>query len=239
MEALDGLAASDPQAIRSRLDLQRIHKVMGTRTIVSQALRAMTLKRLNTTPLKVLEIGAGDGTVMLGVAEALSPGWPQVELTLLDRQPLVSDATIAQYAKLGWTVRSVASDALDWAIHANHPHRAGNQTKSWDLIVANLFLHHFEGEPLAVLLRAIHNRSVRFLACEPRRSPLALTASHLVGALGANGVTRKDAVVSVRAGFCNREISVLWPEKGFEWQTWEYAAGPFSHCFRAEHLGRH
>ena len=88
-EALDGLAVDDPAAIRSRRDLRRVHRAMGTRTIVRRALSDWVVPRVRPLPLQVLEIGAGDGHLLLGVARRLAPTWPPVDLTLLDAQPLV------------------------------------------------------------------------------------------------------------------------------------------------------
>ena len=113
------------------------------------------------------------------------------------------------------------------------PRATAQSPPRWDLIVANLFLHHFEGAPLAGLLAAAAARGDRFLACEPRRSRLALAASRLVGAIGANAVTREDAVLSVHAGFCGNEIAALWPSEA-GWRIDERPAGWFSHCFVAE-----
>jgi hypothetical protein len=235
-ETLDGLAVDDPAAMRSRRDLRRVHSAMGTRLIVLRALRAMTASRRQAAPLRVLELGAGDGSLMLGVARALGPAWPQVELTLLDRQALVSPATIARYAKLGWTAVAKVVDVFDWAAPAADAQSVGGTTARWDLINTNLFLHHFEAAQLAALLGAIVARTDRFFACEPRRDWLALAGSHLIGAIGANAVTREDAVLSVRAGFCGDELTDLWPVQGAPWQMQEYSAGLFSHCFRAERL---
>ena len=52
-EALDGLPHDDPGAIRSRRDLRRVHRAMGTRRIVLRALRAMKLSRHAVEPLRV------------------------------------------------------------------------------------------------------------------------------------------------------------------------------------------
>lgn len=41
-----------------------------------------------------------------------------------------------------------------------------------------------------------------------------------------------EAVVSVRAGFTDKELSALWPREG-RWQLHEYRAGLFTHCFAA------
>jgi hypothetical protein len=102
------------------------------------------------------------------------------------------------------------------------------------LITTSLFLHHFNDDELDLLLAAAALRCDRFFACEPSRSRLALAGSHLIGAIGANAVTRQDAVLSVHAGFRGDEISARWPHAGSRWRTRESAAGLFSHCFSAE-----
>jgi hypothetical protein len=231
-EVLDDLPQNDPRAMRSRRDLRRVHRAMGTRKIILQQLRAMKLARLEVEPLHVLEIGAGDGSLMLGVAQDLDSAWPKVALTLLDRQALLMPATVASYREVGWTAVAEVADVLDWAAHASRPLPPG--ARRWDLIVANLFLHHFEGESLANLLQAIARQGDRLLACEPRRGWPALAGSHLSGLIGANAVTREDAVLSVHAGFTGQELSALWPADHQAWRIREQAVGLFSHCFCAE-----
>lgn len=241
-ETLDGLAEADPAAMRSRRDLQRIHRVMGTRTIVLRALRRLVTSHPPTQPLRLLELGAGDGSLMLGVARALGGRAPQVELTLLDRQDLVSKATLAGYLDAGWRAKVQVRDVLDWS-SSSVDAPAGQGAPQWDLIVCNLFLHHFEGAQLRALLAAIESRSARLFACEPRRSWLALAASHLVGLIGANAVTREDAVLSVHAGFRGQELTRIWSQAMSGWRVEEYSAGLFSHCFSAvrsnsKHVGK-
>jgi hypothetical protein len=237
-EILDGLAAEDPAARRSRRDLKRVHRAMGTRSIIRRALRGTRASIPDKRPLRVLELGAGDGSLMLGVANALAPAWPQVELTLLDRQALISAEIIENYARLGWTIVEQVVDALEWAASTDDSLQTGNELSRWDLIVTNLFLHHFEGSQLAMLLDAIAARSNGFFACEPRRNWFSLAGSHLSGLIGAGEVTREDAVLSVHAGFREKELTALWPADPDEWRLQEYSAGLFSHCFHAERVGR-
>ena len=241
-ETLDGLPEADPAAMRSRRDLQRIHRVMGTRAIVLRVLRRLAAPHPQTRPLRLLELGAGDGSLMLGVARALVRQAPLVEITLLDRQELVSQATLAGYLDAGWHASVRVFDVLDWS-SSPADSLAGQSELRWDLIVCNLFLHHFEGAQLHALLAAIESRSTRFFACEPRRAKLALAASHLVGLIGANAVTREDAVLSVHAGFQGQELTRLWPQENSGWRAEEYSAGLFSHCFFAlrsnpKHVGK-
>ena len=238
-ELLDDLGSQDPDAQRSRKDLQRLHRIMGTQKILLDALRKMPMRRPHTAsglPLQMLEIGAGDGSLMLGVAHGLKGAWPDVSLTLLDRLNLLEPTTVKRYATARWSAHAAVGDVIDWAqpdpVVAPTPPQA-----RWDLIVANLFLHHFEGPQLTALLAAIAERANCFIACEPRRGWLALAGSHLVGVIGANAVTRQDAVLSVHAGFRQQELGSLWPDPERQWTTKEYSAGMFSHCFSAIRTG--
>jgi hypothetical protein len=235
-EMLDHLAPGDPAAMRSRRDLVRVHRVMGTRSITSRGWRNLVSPERAAAPLRILELGAGDGSLLLGVARSLAPDWPHVQLGLMDRQDIVTPATLAGFAELGWAAQVQMDDVLAWAARPDDA-APGVQAPRWDLITTTLFLHHFDGGELDLLLAAAASRSDRFFACEPRRSWLALAGSHLVGAIGANAVTRGDAVLSVHAGFRREEISARWPHAGGHWQMRESAAGLFSHCFSARRSG--
>jgi hypothetical protein len=230
-EVLDSLPASAPSAQRSRRDLRRIHRVLRTRTIVLRALRTLSPRHPVVRPLRILELGAGDGSLMLSVARATVGMWPSVELTLLDRQSLVDDAAVADYRGLDWIVTRRVADVWDWASDADP------SETPWDVICANLFLHHFDGASLAKLLGVIASRTDGFLACEPSRRPVALAGSRLVGLLGVNAVTRGDAVLSVQAGFRGDELSTLWAAATGDWRVHEYGAGLFTHCLCAQRVG--
>src|SRR5260370_19498840 len=195
-EELDDLAADDPRGRRSRRDLRRVHVAMRS---ISNLQRAVAALQLAAQPRRILELGAGDGTLLLRFARAQRPRWSGVGLTLLDRVELVSKQTHAGYRELGWQMSFLRADALEWA--------ASRQTRSYDLCFANLFLHHFEAAPLILLLRAVAAATDAFVACEPRRSNIARAGSRLIVPLGASAVTRQDAVKSVAAGCTDRELS--------------------------------
>lgn len=229
-ETLDHLAPDDPRAMRARRDLRRINRIMGSARLMIRSLRHAGIRHpgANGSPLRLLELGAGDGTVMLRIARTLSRSWRAVELTLLDRQALVDPAVSADFARLGWPAQVMCEDIIEWA---GTPAPAG--CVRWHVILANLFLHHFDGRQLRALLSAVAARCDLFIACEPRRTVLPLVGSHLIGATGASRVTRQDAVLSVHAGFRDAELSALWPDEPGAWRLREHAAGPFSHLFRA------
>jgi len=235
VEILDGLEVQDPDAVRTRRDLQRIHRLMGTRSILLRGLADLRTAARGGA-LRLLELGAGDGTLMLGVARAMARSGVRAELTMLDRLDCVARSTLDRYAQLGWKAGVRVTDIADWVKNGD----SGGPRESvarWDAIIVNLFLHHFTPEQLSPMLAAIAARTSRFFACEPRRGWLALAGSHLVGLVGANAVTRTDSVLSVRAGFTDHELSALWPATQERWVLQEYGAGLFSHCLRATSMG--
>ena len=128
-------------------------------------------------------------------------------------------------------------DVFDWVERPAAATAGAGDEDRWDVIVATLFLHHFTDAPLSRLLAAVAGRCDVFLACEPRRGRLPLLASRLVALLGANAVTREDAVLSVRAGFRGAELAALWPAAAPGWRLDERAAGFFSHRFLAVRHG--
>jgi len=223
-ELLDELPADDPYARRSRRDLRRVNFLMGNADMLARELEKLSPKN---APLKLVELGSGDGHGLLQVAQRLGRG-QKFEATLVDRQDLVTEETRQAFAAMNWDVRMVKADVFDFL---------GDDARNCDVIVANLFVHHFEGRHLERLLRGIAGRTRRFIAIEPRRGAWPLFCSRLLGLIGCNIVTRHDAVVSVRAGFRDQELSALWPEPE-KWNLTERTAGQFSHLFVAERKGQ-
>jgi hypothetical protein len=211
-ERLDELPATAPAAMASRRDLARINAVMRQPAILARALRQLSPPRV------LLDLGGGDGRTLLAVARRLP--WRGVCAVIADRQDIVSPQTRAGFAALDWNCAVRQGDIFD----------AVAELEDDTLVTANLFLHHLDDEALARLFAALAERASGLVACEPRRGPFALAGSHLVFALGANAVTRHDAVASVRAGFAGLELSWLWPGG---WRLAERRALPFSHLFVA------
>jgi hypothetical protein len=256
-ELLDKLPPGDPLAVRSRRDLCRVNAWMRHHVIMADVLRNHWPVH---PPKRITDLGAGDGDFLLQVARRLTAfgvpsrtsqdGWdkhpspnrvnaelrtpnrtkpgqqsPNVRVTLLDRQQIVAPQTLASLTSLGWQAEAVAADVFD-----SLP--AGDPT---EVVVANLFLHHFHDVSLAGMLRDIADHARLFIAVEPRRAPLPWLCSRLLWLIGCNGVTQHDAVISVRAGFSGNELSELWPDKA-AWQLTERPAWPFSHLFIAQKI---
>lgn len=217
-ELVDNLPADHPGAIQSRRDLRRLNLCMGHAGILAREVKSVSPQK----PLTITEIGAGDGELLLRIAQRLRGNWPSADATLIDLQDLLQENTRAQFLRLNWRVRSVESDVFKW-LEAAQPS---------DVILANLFLHHFSDEQLKGLLLALSAKTNAVIALEPRRTGWPLFWTRWLHLIGCGPVTCHDAHVSVRAGFRDHELSALWPDRQ-HWSLIERRAGLFSHLFVA------
>jgi hypothetical protein len=225
-ELLDELPPHDPRARQSRRDLQRLNVWMGHDRIMRRLLGGVD-RRHRAGPSRIVEFGAGDGTFLLRLAKG--PLWRGAtnEAVLVDRQDLVSTQTHESFTDVSWKALPIQSDVFEWVRKA--------ELRPTDVVIANLFLHHFGKDALRTLFAHVAARAAGFVACEPRRSPWVLGMSRLVGLIGCNRVTRHDAAASVRAGFSGKELSALWPANG-AWHLREERAGWFTHGFVAQRV---
>ena len=221
-ELLDDLPPADRSARRSRKDLQRLNAGMRNCKTMAGALHSACDGRMRR---RLVDLGTGDGSFLWTVARRLPGDWRGTSAVLLDRMKVVSPETCRAFAQFGWRAEVVEAEALGWL--------ARLETQVYDVIVANLFLHHFQDAQLAGLLCAAASHARVFVAVEPRRSMPSLLLSRLLWVIGCNQVTRHDAPVSVRAGFAGNELSCLWPA-GEGWTLRERPAGWSSHLFIAQ-----
>jgi hypothetical protein len=220
-ELLDVLPPQDRRARRSRLDLRRINGWMKHSRAMANTL-SKNLAGIKTP--RIVEIGAGDGDFLLGVARRLKKQWPAAEITLVDRLDAFDPKILKGFNNMGWRVRTEIADVSDW-LRQSPPDTA-------DAIIANLFLHQFQPEALAEMLQLAARSTKVFIALETRRSWLPRLCGHFLWTIGCSRVTCHDGRISIRAGFLNRELSAIWPDKE-KWELEERPIGLFSHLFIA------
>ena len=217
-ELLDVLPADDPAAQRSRRDLRRLNDVMLHPAIMARRMLRYSI----AAPRRIVELGAGDGSLMLKLGRRLARHWSGVTIILVDRQDIVTDATRQAISGIGWHEQAVPQDVLDYLAIAEPA----------DIIIANLFLHHFQAVQITEIFAQCARLAPILIALEPRRATFPLLGSRLIWLLGCNHVSRHDAVASVRSGFRDSELSALWPTRQ-GWNFDEGSVGLWTHCFVA------
>lgn len=191
-ELLDHLPHDDPEAQRSRRDLRRINLLMGNEHWVCRTVRRFP----EAAGRGIVEIGAGDG-MLCGKLTRL---FPHAAVTAYDLAPAPGDLDL----RVEWRRGDVFVAPVP---------------KPCGVLVANLFLHHFEGDSLTALAHWFRDFEV-LVFNEPARARLP----HFLGALmhpWINRVTRHDMHVSIRAGFAEGEITGLLGLDPGRWQIRE------------------
>jgi len=191
-ELLDHLPHDDPDARRSRRDLRRINRLMGNERWVCRMVRRFP----EAVGRGIVEIGAGDGALCGKLARL----FPQARVAAYDLAPAPADLD----SRVEWRRGDIFA--------APAPEPGG-------ILVANLFLHHFEKDSLAALGRWFEMFEV-LVFNEPDRARLP----HFLGGLmhpWINRVTRYDMHVSIRAGFAAGEIPGLLGLDPGRWQIRE------------------
>jgi hypothetical protein len=220
-ELLDVLPPQDRRALRSRLDLRRLNKWMNHPRVMT---RALSENLAGIKAPRIAELGAGDGDFLLSIARRLKKQWPAAQATLVDRLEAFDPEIQKSFNDLGWRVRTEIADVSDW-LRQLTPDAA-------DAIIANLFLHQFQRDALAEMLRLAAHSTKVFIALEPRRSWLSRLCGHFLWCIGCSRVTCHDGRISIRAGFLGPELSALWPDDK-QWDLDERPVGLFSHLFIA------
>ena len=198
-EFLDCMSPDDPEAMRSRRDLRRVNRLMGN----DQWICRTAAKFPEIAHRGIVEIGAGDGA-LCNRLQKLFPSAPVAAYDLAPAPPNLEP-------EISWHQGDI--------FEMPRPAKCG-------LMIANLFLHHFEGDALLALGQWMKSAEL-IIICEPARARLP----HLLGGMMhpfINRITRHDMHVSIRAGFVAEEIIRLMglaePSRKFqETSTWRGA----------------
>lgn len=193
-------------AVRASLaDLAWIHRALGGEQAMERVLAAWWSKaKFDRQPqrLRVLDVGAGAGAGTAALLAWFAAQGCQARLSALDRR--------ASHLAAGrpWPegVDLVAGDLFA-------PPFAG---RSFDLVIASLLLHHFQGEAAAELLRRLASLSRgAVLIHDLERDWLGYAGFSLIAALRCHPMTLHDGRVSFRQAYTRPEAAELARAAGF------------------------
>ena len=226
-EDLEEILPADPRAVGSRADLRRLNCIMGHAGILSRALRHRFNESLSRArPLRLVELGAGDGTLLLRLARRLA--------ALGDRPSHAARSPRSGFSGNAPGVRSaqlVSGECGDRCFFLDGTTGSPRGPDAGQFVSAPFPAQIIDG---AIATLRNQNEPVHRL-----RTPSLAARTHCRPMARASWLQRHHAARRhhQRAGWvCRHELSVLWPaDPG--WRMSEQPAGLFSHCFIAERHG--
>lgn len=179
-------------------DLWRINRrwggVSGTLTLFEQF-----FARRGPHPVRVLDVGAGDGRCAALLREKLAERKIEATFIALDRQLIHLQGNGTRPSGL----QRVVADAL----------AAPFPPESFDVVACNLFLHHFSGGDAVRLLRAMASLAREaVIVNDLDRRWLAYLLIRFVPWIARHPIARADGIASVRQAYTLREIADLGAE---------------------------
>lgn len=189
------------QDLRNSLDdLWRINHWLGGVSGMRRLLKTFFERRPMPRRMRILDAGAGDGRLAEYLRQELARGGLSAEFFALDRRA----SHLQMRQSLG--LSRVAGDAL------SPPFRAD----TFEVVMCNLFLHHFSGDQAWQLLKALFRvASEAVLVNDLERRWLPYLFIRHAPFIARSPITRWDGAASVRQAYTASEISALARDAGF------------------------
>jgi 2-polyprenyl-3-methyl-5-hydroxy-6-metoxy-1,4-benzoquinol methylase len=190
-----------PEEIRASLeDLWRINRRLGG---VSSNLKLLErfFAKTGPHPVRVLDVGAGDARLAHRLREKLAAQKIRADIVALDRRR----SHLGMCAN-GNRLPSVAADVF----------RLPFRNEAFDVVMCNLFFHHFSGQSARDLLRRMAAAAREaVLVNDLERHWLPYLFIRCARPFARSRITRHDGPASVRQAYTRPELEALVREAGF------------------------
>lgn len=200
-ELLDEDLGSPEEIRQSFDDLWRINRYLGG---VSGCLHLLDqfFARTGPHPVRILEVGSGDGRLAARLRDELMQRGVRAEFVTLDCR--LSHLRYGDGSAAG--VSPVVADVFK--IPFSHDR--------FDLVICNLFFHHFSGERATELLQRLFEvASKAVLINDLERHPLPYFFIHFALPFARSRITRHDGPASVRQAYTRDELQKMAEQAGF------------------------
>jgi ubiquinone/menaquinone biosynthesis C-methylase UbiE len=191
IEMIDDMSIRDERLDEALQELELINRYLGGDNISCVGIRRLARTLPTDLPLRVLDCGAG-GSNLVNVLRVIDR---PVEVTALDL-----NLRACQYSALHFpSLRVVNGSAFQLPF----------RDRSFDIVHASLFCHHFSSTELRMLLAEWSRVARRGIVINDlRRSTIAFLAiSALTRLFSRSIMVKNDAPISVRRGFVKNELS--------------------------------
>jgi ubiquinone/menaquinone biosynthesis C-methylase UbiE len=186
---------SEDEAVRSLADLRWVNRWLGGRRALLRAVRPVLR---DVARPRLLDVGCGSADLLAFLVGSL----PARPLAVgVDLKPLHLEQAPAGVQRVVADVRSLPFAA-----------------RSFDVVMASLFLHHFDGPQVAEVLRALYALCRRALVVNDLRRARVpyVFAQTVFPRVFRSQVSVADGLLSIRRAFTPAELLAAFREAGIE-----------------------
>ncbi len=198
-ELIDGSDYDSDEFLVQLADLRRINRYLGGKGALTRHLFPM-IEALGKKRVRLLDIGTGSADIPISIVEWGRRRGLRTDFVVVDLNEIAaieSNKLTTDYPEIS----VVRADAMNLPF----------ADRSFDFVLASLFVHHFETAQVGRLLKSFARiaRSA-FIVNDLRRHPLAYYAIKVLTTLFTrNRLVRNDAAVSVLRGFTEADIAKI------------------------------
>ncbi|HKA17646.1 MAG TPA: methyltransferase domain-containing protein [Blastocatellia bacterium] len=205
-ELLDAGEGTDDDVAGSLIDLRRINRFLGGRKVIMRAIETC-LQRVGPERISLLDVGTGSADLPIVVSEncrARGIATFVAAVDLSERNLRIARTRLG----VGPEIHLVRANSLNLPF----------APRSFDIVTASLFLHHFQDDDVVTLLKdfaRIARQAV--IVNDLIRNLVPYYFTRIAGPLLAKSfLTRNDGPVSVLRGFTVSEMNELSERAGLK-----------------------
>ncbi|MFD2518604.1 methyltransferase domain-containing protein [Salinimicrobium flavum] len=195
-EIMDDFDLQGPELEKTLKDLDKVNKWLGGNKLtlegIEQVLENYTLER----PVKIVDVGCGNGSVLMEVAQLGRRKKIPMELVGIDgnRHTIAIAQRLNEYPEISFQSTDVFSRNF--------------KNEEADIFLCTLTLHHFKDDEIEDLLRIfVKNSSMGVVINDLHRSRIAYYLFEAFCAVFIkNEIARRDGLISILRGFKEDEL---------------------------------
>jgi 2-polyprenyl-3-methyl-5-hydroxy-6-metoxy-1,4-benzoquinol methylase len=191
MEIMDDLQCSGEVVDQTLRELEFINRTLGGDGVTLDGVKTL-LKKSAAKSVTIADLGCGGGDILMKISDWAKENRIAVQLIGIDANPHIiafARANSARYPDIRYETLNILSPEF--------------RTKTFDIVVATLFTHHFSDPELEEILRTFKTRTrIGMVINDIHRHPIAYFAIRwLTQIFSKSAMVRFDAPLSVLRAF--------------------------------------
>ena len=203
---MDDLACDGEVVFQTLRELDVINRWLGGNAVTLQATRKIWKDIPKQQTITIADLGCGSGEMLRIISALAEKENRKVKLIGFDANPHIveyAQSHSTKYPTISFETINVFSEAF--------------QKQKFDLVLATLFMHHFNETELITLLSSLKKQSRAIIVNDIHRHPLAYHSIRLLTRLfSRSAMVKFDAPLSVMRAFKKNELIEVLKKAGIE-----------------------